>query len=508
MHASGYEKAVEPQVHREALAGDYRGAVVDAHVSGTGDHIAIAVVRQTIGTDTEWLRGGSGRWRRLRCGQGRSASATRSGNGDDRQNCRDGPALHAQPASHRTAMLLRTKIRTMEAVAARNAKPAHTSRGGCMSRAVILVMDSGGVGALPDASAFGDAPGANTIGNTIRALGGLHLPTLDRLGLAAVLTHGNQNQGDRPDARYARLEERSQGKDTITGHWEMMGIVTQVPFPTYPHGFPADVIERFTAIADGRAPLGNQTASGTEIIQRLGEEHQRTGRPILYTSADSVFQVACHEQTVPLETLYRWCEAARAMLTPPHNVNRVIARPFLGEPGRYYRTANRRDYALEPPPMLLDELSAGGVKVHAIGKISDIYCGRGVTSSERTADNLEGMERTRQALARMDHGLIFTNLNDFDSKYGHRRDVRGYGRALEQLDAALEGLLADLQEGDRLLITADHGCDPTAPGTDHTREYVPLLDYGRGRGDAGVLEGLGVVGEIVKSTLAPGFATL
>ncbi len=372
-----------------------------------------------------------------------------------------------------------------------------------MSRVVILVMDSGGVGALPDAAAFGDAPGANTIGNTIQALGGLQLPTLDGLGLAAILEQGNRgNQGNQAQAkaRYGRLRERSQGKDTITGHWEMMGIVTETPFPTYPHGFPSEVVERFAAIT-GKPPLGNQAASGTEIIQRLGQEHQQSGRPILYTSADSVFQVACHEQTVPIERLYAWCEAAREMLVPPHNVNRVIARPFLGAPGNYYRTANRRDYALEPPPMLLDELAAGGVPVHAIGKISDIYCGRGVTSSERTADNLEGMERTRQALARMNHGLIFTNLNDFDSKYGHRRDVRGYGRALEQLDAELRGLLSGFQKGDRLLITADHGCDPTAPGTDHTREYVPLLDYGCEHGDAGVLEGLGTIGEIVRTTL-------
>ena len=367
-----------------------------------------------------------------------------------------------------------------------------------MSRVVILVLDSGGVGALPDAAAFGDAPGANTIGNTIRALGGLQLPTLDSLGLAAVLNHGNQT--NQPKARYGRLRERSQGKDTITGHWEMMGVVTEVPFPTYPHGFPQDVVEAFTAIT-GKLPLGNEPASGTEIIQRLGEEHQKTGRPILYTSADSVFQVACHEQTVPLQQLFAWCQAAREMLQPPHNVNRVIARPFVGSPGAYQRTANRRDYALEPPPMLLDELAAGGIKVHAIGKISDIYCGRGITTSERTADNLEGMARTREALARMDHGLIFTNLNDFDSKYGHRRDVRGYGRALEQIDAELRGLLSNFQEGDRLLVTADHGCDTTAPGTDHTREYVPLIDYGSEHGDAGVLEGLGTIGTIVRGTL-------
>ena len=388
-----------------------------------------------------------------------------------------------------------------------------------MTRVVILVMDSGGVGALPDAADYGDSPDVNTIGNTIRALGGLRLPNLDRLGLAAILglrtcgdpagraaagsTAAAAPTADAPIARYGKLREQSKGKDTITGHWEMMGVITDTPFPTYPHGFPQDVIEAFTAIAGGRPPLGNEPASGTEIIQRLGEEHQRTGRPILYTSADSVFQVACHEETVPLQTLYAWCEAARAMLKPPHNVNRVIARPFLGAPGTYRRTANRRDYALEPPPMLLDQLAAQQIPVHAIGKISDIYCGRGVTRSERTADNLEGMERTRQAFDRMGHGLIFTNLNDFDSKYGHRRDVRGYGEALERLDVQLGRLLPALRNGDRLVMTADHGCDPTAPGTDHTREYVPLIDHGRERGDAGVLEGLGTVGEIVRTSLVP-----
>lgn len=374
-----------------------------------------------------------------------------------------------------------------------------------MSRVVILVIDSGGVGALPDAASFGDGPQVNTIGNTIRALGGLHIPMLNRLGLGALLNPRRELAGEQPIARYGRLRERSKGKDTITGHWEMAGIVTEVPFPTYPHGFPQEVVERFTAIT-GKPPLGNEPASGTEIIQRLGEEHQKTGRPILYTSADPVFQVAAHEETVPLQRLYAWCEAAREMLVPPHNVNRVIARPFLGAPGNYYRTANRHDYAIEPPPMLLDELARHGVPIHAIGKIADIFCGRGVTSAERTADNLAGMRGTREALARMEHGLIFTNLNDFDSKYGHRRDVRGYGQALEELDAELAGLFSAMREGDRLLVTADHGCDPTAPGTDHTREYVPLLDYGRERGDVGTLDGLETISEIVRTSLITGLA--
>jgi phosphopentomutase len=281
----------------------------------------------------------------------------------------------------------------------------------------------------------------------------------------------------------------------------MAGIITDVPFPTYPNGFPAPVIESFTAIV-GKPPLGNKTASGTEIINELGDEHVRTGRPILYTSADSVFQVAAHEHVVPLTTLYEWCERARAMLVHPHNVNRVIARPFSGESGNYTRTPNRRDFAIEPPPSALDKLSASGQPVHAVGKICDIYCGHGIANSVRVADNDEAMFETARILSGLDHGLVFTNLNDFDSKYGHRRDVRGYAQALERLDRDIAKLIPCLRDGDGLIITADHGCDPTAPGSDHTREFVPYVEYGTSQGgNLGTILGLDHVGQRLLAVL-------
>lgn len=364
-----------------------------------------------------------------------------------------------------------------------------------MPRMVVLVIDSGGVGALPDADAYGDTAHVNTIGNVATSVGGLHLPTFERLGLGDLTAIAGVDKVDNPEAAVARLRERSRGKDTITGHWEMAGIITDVPFPTYPDGFPPDVIERFTSIT-GKAPLGNKPASGTEIIAELGDEHVRTGRPILYTSADSVFQVAAHEEVVALSTLYDWCERARAMLVPPNNVNRVIARPFVGTSGNYTRTPNRRDYAIEPPPSVLDKLAAANVPVHAVGKICDIYTGHGITTSVRVVDNDDGMNQTLSLLDKLEHGLVFTNLNDFDSKYGHRRDVRGYARALERLDVRLAELIPKLRSGDGVIITADHGCDPTAPGTDHTREFVPYLEWGTaGGGDLGTIEGLDQIGK-------------
>jgi phosphopentomutase len=373
-----------------------------------------------------------------------------------------------------------------------------------MPRILTFVMDSAGVGALPDANAYHDAPNANTIGNVSSHLGGLKLPNFERLGLGHVTGIRGVSAAVPPLAAVGRLRERSKGKDTITGHWEMAGVITEVPFPTYPDGFPAEVVEAFTAIA-GKAPLGNHTASGTEIIAQLGEEHQRTGRPILYTSADSVFQVAAHEQTVPLATLYGWCERARAMLVPPHQVNRVIARPFVGSPGNYARTPNRRDYAIPPPPTVLDRLEGMDVPVHAVGKICDIYSGHGIASSVRVADNGEAVDRALELAAATDHGLVFVNLNDFDSKYGHRRDVRGYGDALARLDARIPALLEQIRPGDALIFTADHGCDPTHPGSDHTREFVPYVEYGARAGtDLGVIEGLGYVGERIEAILASG----
>jgi phosphopentomutase len=372
-----------------------------------------------------------------------------------------------------------------------------------MTRVVAIVIDSGGVGALADAPCYGDAPGANTIGNTARRLGALQLPNFERLGLGVLTPIPGVAAVRTPQARVARLSERSAGKDTITGHWEMMGIYTAEAFPTYPNGFPEEIVDSFTRIT-GKAPLGNKPASGTQIIDELGRAHLESGRPILYTSADSVFQIAAHEAIVPLQTLYDWSLAARAMLHSPHNVNRVIARPFVGEPGAFRRTPNRRDYAIEPPPNLLDELRTGHIEVYAVGKIGDIYCGRGISTSVRIADNRDAMEKTFELLQTIDKGFVFTNLNDFDSKYGHRRDVRGYGRALEELDSMLPALEARLRPGDEVIITADHGCDPTAPGSDHTREFVPFLHIGRdGGADLGTIVGLDFVGRTVKEALLP-----
>jgi len=366
-----------------------------------------------------------------------------------------------------------------------------------MTRFVTIVLDSGGVGALPDADRFGDAPGANTIGNVARRLGGLHLPNFQRLGLGCLTGIQGVDPAESPAARVARLRERSAGKDTITGHWEMAGVITDVAFPTYPNGFPQEVVDEFTRIA-GKPPLGNKTASGTEIIEELGREHMATGRPILYTSADSVFQVAAHEDVVPLERLYDWCERAREMLVAPHNVNRVIARPFIGQPGAFVRTANRRDYAIEPPPSILDELAGKGVPIHAVGKICDIYCGHGIQTSVRVADNHDAMSKTFDLLEKADQGFIFVNLNDFDSKYGHRRNVRGYGEALQALDAQIPTLESLLRPGDQVIFTADHGCDPTAPGSDHTREFVPYIHLSSlGGKDLGVIDGMDYVGKTV-----------
>jgi phosphopentomutase len=370
-----------------------------------------------------------------------------------------------------------------------------------MPRVLTFVMDSAGVGALPDAPLFHDSSNVNTIGNVAERLGGLRLPNFERLGLGRITTVRGVTPVADPLAAVGRLRERSQGKDTITGHWEMAGIVTDVPFPTYPEGFPPEIVEAFTEIC-GVPPLGNIPASGTEIIAQLGEEHQRTGRPILYTSADSVFQVAAHESTVPLAVLYDWCERARAMLVPPNEVNRVIARPFVGNPGTYTRTPNRRDYAVAPPPTVLDRLAADGVAIHAVGKICDIYCGHGIATSVRVVDNDDAVAKGLALADATDHGFVFVNLNDFDSKYGHRRDVRGYGDALARLDAHMPAILERIRPGDGLIFTADHGCDPTAPGSDHTREYVPYLEYGSiPGGDVGTIEGLGRIGERVAAIL-------
>lgn len=370
------------------------------------------------------------------------------------------------------------------------------------ARVVVMVIDSGGVGAAPDCERYGDTTRVDTLGNVARVAGSLPLPTLERLGLGAIVKMPSVERIASPLASCARLREVSDGKDTITGHWEMMGIVIRNAFPTYPDGFPPRVIERFEAVV-GAKVLGNKPASGTEIIEELGPEHQRTGRPIVYTSADSVFQVAAHEDVVPVDTLWSWCAAAREILQPPDRVNRVIARPFIGQSGAYVRTANRRDFAVAPPrPSVLDLLTAAGVSTCGLGKIQDIYCCQGIAAGSRTADNAEGMMRTAAWLDASEGGLCFTNLNDFDSKYGHRRDPDGYAKALLALDRSLPSILDRLHGGDRLIVTADHGCDPTAPGTDHTREFVPMIDYRPGVAGAalGDLEAFGQVGLRVLET--------
>jgi phosphopentomutase len=348
---------------------------------------------------------------------------------------------------------------------------------GLINRVVLIVLDSLGVGALPDAAQYGDS-GSNTLAHVAEAVGGLALPNLETLGLGHIGDFAGVRRMGEPDGCFGRMAELSKGKDTTTGHWEMAGLVLDQSFPTYPMGFPPDVIEAFQQ-AIGRKVLGNKAASGTEIIKELGEEHLRTGFPIVYTSADSVFQIAAHEQVIPVERLYHMCREARRLLRPPHQVARVIARPFTGEPGSFQRTEERRDFSLDPPgQMLLDLLKQAGHPVVGIGKIDDLFKGRGLTRSIHAGNNEESMDETVRILSLVPRGLVFVNLVDFDMLYGHRNDAAGYARALESFDAWLPELLSAMRQGDLLCMTADHGNDPTMPGTDHTREYVPLLAYG------------------------------
>lgn len=344
-------------------------------------------------------------------------------------------------------------------------------------RVIWIVLDSVGIGAMPDAGNFGDPPGADTLGNIAR-LRGLRVPNLARMGLGNIKPLTGIPQTESPAGSYGRCALASPGKDTTTGHWEMVGIHLEKPFPLYPHGFPPEVMGEFERRI-GRGSLGNKPASGTEIIQELGAEHMRTGSPIVYTSADSVFQVAAHEEVIPLWELYRICEIAREILRGPHEVGRVIARPFTGSPGNFTRTSNRHDYAVPPPKgMLLDRLEDQGVPVHSVGKIFDVFLGRGIEESSKTKNNGDGMAKTLEAMHDSPSGLIFVNLVDFDQQYGHRNDIQGYGAALEEFDAWIPGFEAALAPGDLAIFTADHGCDPCVPGTDHTREYVPLLVSG------------------------------
>ncbi|MFS0776169.1 phosphopentomutase [Neobacillus sp. 3P2-tot-E-2] len=346
-------------------------------------------------------------------------------------------------------------------------------------RIFLIVMDSVGIGESPDAEKFGDK-GADTLGHIAERMNGLNMPNMGKLGLSNIREIKGIDKAEKPLAYYTKMMESSNGKDTMTGHWEIMGLNIQTPFRVFPDGFPDELLSELVE-RTGRKIIGNKPASGTEILDELGEEHMKTGALIVYTSADSVLQIAAHEEIIPIEEQYKICKIARELtLDEKYMVGRVIARPFLGEPGNFKRTANRHDYALKPfDRTVMSEMKDAGLDVIAIGKISDIYDGEGVTQSLRTISNMDGMDKLVQTLDMDFTGMSFLNLVDFDALYGHRRDPEGYGKALEEYDARLPEVFAKLKEDDLLVITADHGNDPTAPGTDHTREYVPLIVYSK-----------------------------
>jgi phosphopentomutase len=346
-----------------------------------------------------------------------------------------------------------------------------------LKRAVLVVLDGVGAGANPDASAYGDE-GASSLEHCAQAIGGLALPQLGKIGLGNITPIMGTPPTDHALGAYGRMAEAAAGKDSITGHWEMTGVVLQKPLPTYPHGFPADLVNEFEQ-AIGRQVIGNKAASGTEIIKELGAEHVRTGKPILYTSADSVFQVAAHQDVISLEELYHICEIARSLLTGDHAVGRVIARPFIGTPGNFKRTEHRRDFSLAPlGTTLLDLLKSNGKEVIGLGKIEDLFAGRGLTQRDHTETNREGMAATLRWLERDFTGLLFVNLVEFDMLWGHRRNSEGYAQALRDVDDWFAQVQQAMRPGDAIFFTADHGVDPTYRGTDHTREQVPLLAYG------------------------------
>jgi phosphopentomutase len=376
-----------------------------------------------------------------------------------------------------------------------------TRRASSVPRVLVLVCDSWGVGGAPDAAAYGDE-GSNTLANTARAVSGLKAPALEALGLGMLTEIDGVVPRAESGSAHGWARQRSAGKDTTTGHWEMMGIRLDEPFPLYPDGFPPEVVEPFQR-AIGRGILGNEPASGTEIIARLGEEHLETGDPIVYTSGDSVFQVACHKAVVPLEQLYEWCRVAREILVPPHQVGRVIARPFEGERGGFVRSPERRDLSVPPPgPTVLDVLQAAGVPVYGVGKIQDIFDRHGITEAVYSDSNEHGVDLTLEYLRRPEPAFVFTNLVDFDSKYGHRNDPAGYAAAIEAFDRRLPELIAAL-DGGILFITGDHGCDPTTPPTDHSRERTPLLAAGLRGGpfEIGERDGFGDLGYTVAELL-------
>lgn len=346
-------------------------------------------------------------------------------------------------------------------------------------KVVLIVLDSVGIGELPDANLYGDV-GSNTLGNIAKKVEGFSLPNMEALGLGCIDGVDNLIKCENPEGIFGRCSELSKGKDTITGHWEIAGVILEQPLNTYPNGFSKDIIEEFEAKI-GRKTIGNVVASGTAIIEELGEEHIRTGFPIIYTSADSVFQIAANEDVIPLEELYKMCEIAREMLVGDKMVGRVIARPFKGnKKGEFVRTANRHDYALEPfSKTALEYIAEAGLPVVAVGKIKDIFTGKGVTEAVSIKDNMDGVNKTIDMMKSHKNGFIFTNLVDFDMKFGHRNDVEGYARALEEFDNRLKEIKETLGENDVLILTADHGCDPTTESTDHSREYIPLIVYGK-----------------------------
>lgn len=347
-----------------------------------------------------------------------------------------------------------------------------------MKRAIIIVLDSVGMGELPDAEKYGDK-GSNTLGNIASSLKNFSLPNLEKLGLGNIDNIVGIKKTANPEGCYGRMAEKSAGKDTTTGHWEIAGIILDKPFPVYPNGFPKDIIAAFESAINTKV-IGNIAASGTEIIKMLGDQHVKTGCPIVYTSADSVFQIAAHEEVISVESLYEMCRIARRILTGEHAVGRVIARPFIGTSGNYKRTDRRRDFSLAPlGKTILDYVMEKGLQVKAVGKIEDIFSKQGITHAVHTHNNMDGVDKTLEYLAEDFDGILFTNLVDFDMLYGHRNDIKGYADALIDFDNRLPEILAALKEDDLLIITADHGCDPSTDSTDHSREYVPLIVYGK-----------------------------
>ena len=346
-----------------------------------------------------------------------------------------------------------------------------------INRVVLIVLDSVGIGELPDADQYGDL-GSNTLGNIAKHYPDLKLPNLTAMGLGNIDKNNALAKTTTPSAAFGKAIERSAGKDTTTGHWEISGLIIKQAFPTFPNGFPKEFMDRFEA-AIGIETIGNVVASGTTIINKLGDEHISSKRPIVYTSADSVFQIAMHEEVYPIEKQYEICQIARDMLIGDYKVGRVIARPFIGKPGNYTRTSRRKDFSVTPPTTVLDVIKSTGKEVISIGKIVDIFAGKGISRYTKTASNMEGIEATINAINEDSKGLIFTNLVDFDMLYGHRRDIEGYAKCLMEFDQHLPKIINNLKEDDLLIITADHGNDPSAPGSDHTREYIPILNYGK-----------------------------